>query len=132
MKKRSTEPGPPAPCWKCGRTSTRMRVAASGGFWSVTEWCLHCDSSAVRDRAWISTRGIDIMDLPIKRPRPSYDRTNEQCSVCGEFDMLEGHHLAPRAQFGAAAERWPVVMVCRACHCEWHRRMGQPIDRERE
>lgn len=120
--------GPPADCWKCGAMSTRMRVANTHGGYNVTEWCLHCDSSAVRNRAWVPTRGLtSINDLPIKQPRQGYYRDEHLCTVCGEMGLLECHHLAPWAQFGAAADRWPTVMVCRPCHEEWHRRMGQPI-----
>lgn len=71
------------------------------------------------------------MDLPVKEPRASFDRGAELCAICNEMALLECHHLAPRAQFGPAAERWPTIMVCRPCHAEWHRRMGQPIDKAR-
>jgi len=121
----------PATCWKCGRISTRMRVENTQGGWNVCEWCTHCDCSAVRDRAWISSSGLDIPSMPIRTSRSEPWRGIERCEVCGCAARLECHHLAPWAQFGHAADRWPTVNVCRHCHEEWHERMGQPIGRRR-
>ncbi len=104
-----------------------MRVEGTSG-WLVTEWCLDCDAIAVRGRAWISTRGVpNLMSLPIKEHDSVREEGRRLCVACGAMAMLECHHLAPRAQFGDACNLWPTVMVCRSCHEEWHRRMGQPI-----
>ena len=97
----------------------------------MTDWCVPCDSIAVRGRAWISKHGIDVMALPVRQPAEASD-SYAACAVCSNMAILECHHLAPRAQFGAACDRWPTVMVCRTCHEEWHRRMGQPIGDSRD
>ena len=55
--------------------------------------------------------------------RPGLKHKNGGCYVCGVSARLDGHHLAPKAVFGDAADRWPVVDVCHDCHREWHRLM---------
>ena len=46
-------------------------------------------------------------------------RDEEECERCGETGV-ELHHWAPRHLFDDA-DGWPMGMLCRACHMEWHR-----------
>src|SRR5690625_1968288 len=41
---------------------------------------------------------------------------------CGRTPT-EYHHFAPRNTFGADADEWPCLPLCRFHHAEWHRRM---------
>jgi hypothetical protein len=71
--------------------------------------------------------GIDpetIEEIPTKQP-------TKPCHVCKTVAQVEVHHLAPYARFGADADKWPTVEVCRACHEDWHRKMGDPFSRGR-
>ena len=56
----------------------------------------------------------EIAALPVLMP-VFYDR----CAVCGARDV-EDHHWAPRAIFGADAEKWPHDKLCSDCHKRWH------------
>lgn len=48
----------------------------------------------------------------------------DPCSYIGcNTEITELHHFAPRNTFGADAENWPVMPLCRAHHVEWHTRM---------
>lgn len=75
----------------------------------------------VRTELGVSMTQADAAQLLLRR-----DRTAEadRCTRCGSMEGTERHHWAPRAIFGDAAEGWPTDDLCRACHIEWHRRMG--------
>ena len=52
------------------------------------------------------------------------NRANQKCSVvtCASTEV-ELHHFAPYNTFGAEADDWPVMPLCRRHHHEWHARM---------
>lgn len=51
-------------------------------------------------------------------------RQYDPCSVkdCATTPT-EYHHFAPRNIFGAEADEWPYLPLCRPHHVEWHQRM---------
>jgi hypothetical protein len=65
---------------------------------------------------------FDLSTVPFD-DSPRYTQATKECAVCKVVAPFERHHLAPRAVFGDAADRWPVVDVCHDCHREWHRLM---------
>jgi hypothetical protein len=47
------------------------------------------------------------------------------CQVFGcktPYQDIERHHIAPVAIFGAEANDWPLIMLCKHHHREWHER----------
>lgn len=42
------------------------------------------------------------------------------CEVCGSIENLENHHWAPRHLFGDSADLYPISLLCKKCHLEWH------------
>lgn len=115
-------------CVRDGRAPSAIewrRTRTSSGY-KISEFCTGCDRPinpgqfAAHSR--FTTEELSAM------PWTQESDPMAACQVCGAVAPLENHHLAPRAQFGAEADLWPQVRVCRACHSFWHRAMGQEID----
>lgn len=115
-------------CWKCGvlavGSSGFVKVPCASG-WKVTAWCSRHDGLVDPKRAWWPARMFDLQSMPVRRSHLDSDVT--WCKVCETIGPTEVHHLAPVEFFGAHANRWPTVEVCRTCHEDWHERMGQSI-----
>lgn len=61
---------------------------------------------------------------PIEWTQVNQPRSKPGCAVTGCTDPgVDNHHFAPRNTFGAEAEAWPVLPLCRRHHVEWHQRM---------
>lgn len=116
-------------CWQCGKAATLVKMRISSGF-VFSHWCDACSSYAVRTRPFVSIKGTGINPESVREIGPR--RPDKPCSVCGTVAQLERHHLAPYSRFGDAADDWPVVEVCRACHEDWHRKMGDDIGDHRK
>jgi len=115
-------------CWKCGREADLVKMRISSGF-HFSMWCKSCCCYAVKNRPFVSIAGMGIdpetiEEIPTKQP-------TKPCHVCKTVAQVEVHHLAPYGRFGADADKWPTVEVCRACHELWHQKMGDPIARGR-
>lgn len=95
----------------------------------VNEFCTGCDRPINLGHSFAKSlfTSAELAAMPWTNSDPG-----EACEICGGIAHLENHHLAPRAQFGAEAEKWPIVRCCRPCHAFWHLKMGQPIDDEDE
>ncbi len=53
-----------------------------------------------------------------------FSREHRTCSVTGCRAVgIEMHHFAPRNTFGADADNWPVLPLCRHHHRQWHETM---------
>ena len=118
-------------CHRCGAASYLGKMRISTGF-HYCWWCARCGGYAVKGRPFVSVASIadmgvwidDIPEIPTKQP-------TKPCHVCKTVTQVEVHHLAPYGRFGADADKWPTVEVCRACHELWHQKMGDPIARGR-
>ena len=111
-------------CESCGDWGIFVRQPSGGG-WQVRFRCSSCNNYS-RAIAHECFRDGVIETLDVHDP---WGRLHQECAVCGRHGPTEGHHLAPRQNFGEEACRWPVVEVCRKCHERWHQRMGQSIGR---
>lgn len=102
--------------WRRSRTATGFKISA---------WCLNCGIPARPGHFAAHSR---FTDAEVARmPWIDGPELKAACQVCHRVAVLECHHLAPRAQFGAESDLWPTVHVCRPCHARWHALMGQPI-----
>ena len=88
-------------------------AAALKGVW----WCVVCSHVAFGGASWFKLTEEQKLTAPRLAPNRS------PCEVCYRSAVLECHHLAPRAQFGDEADRWPTVMICHDCHRRWEDRM---------
>jgi len=55
------------------------------------------------------------------------DKCNQACEVIGcttPYEATERHHTAPVSIFGNEAHLWPMQILCRRHHEEWHTRIG--------
>ncbi|HLS01784.1 MAG TPA: hypothetical protein VK054_07385, partial [Beutenbergiaceae bacterium] len=107
--------------WRRGTAPERvMLVTQRNGVTVRKLQCIACKhvSSALPNAL------VNKWDLP----EPSAARDNrdtlEPCCVVGcGLPETEQHHFAPRNIFGAEADNWPVLPLCRNHHAEWHDRM---------
>ena len=105
----------------CGRPPAKpcdaalSRIVTSTGY-RIGRWCPH------RVGGEGGQVGPDIAKRKVKNldALPLVDVGRERCYGCGEQRVLEEHHLAPKERFGEAANAWPTVELCRACHMHWH------------
>jgi hypothetical protein len=109
------------PCARClchTDHSLSRREQASGAVHCA--WaCDVCGKVGTHSGLYISKREAlrhvkTIADLPLI---PCEDKP--RCDVC-DADGAERHHFAPRALFGADADRWPTALLCVPCHRKWH------------
>jgi hypothetical protein len=111
-------------CPQCrvDRTGVLTRLTATNGVamvgWRSTE-CDHWLRDA-KGRAWIphadlAAAGVDMATIPELVDYSTW-AICEHCSARG----VDFHHTAPSAMF-ADAHLWPIVLLCPACHHEWHR-----------
>lgn len=89
-------------CEACGKQVAHSAVAGSGGHWIPKAF----HESLLNDE-----------NLPVFHPEWYTERP---CARCGATDMVELHHFAPRALFGADCDQWPKAYLCRSCHERWH------------
>lgn len=105
-----------APCWFERVEEEGVRIRAD---------CRWCNYRTPHQRYFRPARfpcngaTIPIRRLPEQMP----------CYVCGVEAPTQRHHLAPYEVFGAEADRWPTVQVCKECHSRWHLLMNQSRQR---
>ena len=56
----------------------------------------------------------------------AFERDGHRCVDCNRLGPLEGHHLVPLEQGGAALDVDNVVSLCALCHIARHRTVGDP------
>lgn len=118
----------PPRCRRCNGVSTWQRQELTRGQ-SVVAWCDSCDCNAVGGLGcplgtptMVSPSAFSPEELEAMPIRTSKMRGT--CPICRESDILEEHHLAPRAVFNEEANMWPTILVCRSCHERWHAKMS--------
>jgi len=104
-----------------------FRRRTSTGYAIVVK-CSRCNGYPYGGNVFLPRPAVYIQHL-LQDEVENKDTVCPVCHVCGQDGVTETHHLAPWAQFGEEAARWPTVDVCRTCHERWHARMGQPISR---
>lgn len=68
--------------------------------------------------ASIDRLGLRITDIPLLGNGASI-----QCEVRGCTNIgTECHHWAPQSIWGGTANDWPMSLLCRDHHLEWHKR----------
>lgn len=60
----------------------------------------------------------------IEQREKALNRDNYRCTVCGETEFLEVHHIIHRAN-GGTDDLDNLITLCRKCHAEKHK--GEPI-----
>ena len=70
---------------------------------------------------------IRVEEIPIERTNACLScdgdgcaQCSSQCERCRSYSQIEAHHIAPSALF-QDSNYWPVILLCRLCHQEWHR-----------
>ena len=109
-------------CW--GGHIIRVKQRISNGTYQVFDYCVECGRNANDE----STGGLyiphgiagDIDSMPLLK-----DNVIDMpaCEHCGQKNGVEYHHFAPQYIF-PDPDQWPTAWLCRACHIEWHKRMG--------
>jgi 5-methylcytosine-specific restriction endonuclease McrA len=116
--------------WR-GTSTARSRDAcpATGGF-ALVSYRLRTGSIQARHQCVMCGR-VMSSSLPYTEaeaaqfPRAKDGVSDQPCERCGATEGVERHHWAPRSVFGDdEADRWPIALLCRPCHREWHRKMG--------
>ena len=109
--------------WRLGDNERPEKLTCSNG---VIQWkavCRDCNttSSALPQRfaaEWLA----NYDGAPTTRVKPAVE--HDPCCVIGcDSTDTEYHHFAPWNTFGAEANDWPVLPVCKPHHREWHSRM---------
>lgn len=110
--------------WRRGDNEEFGFVVLSNGVVQFRTRCRECGhtSTALPNglaRGW----GLTAVDFTWEQINPPRD--HEPCSVrdC-RMTPTEYHHFAPYNTFGAAANNWPILPLCRDHHVEWHQRMN--------
>jgi hypothetical protein len=90
-------------------------------------YCPDCDTPVTRERygtpgAWVSAEwfaehvtavsGLKPDELELHRRSHRY----HLCYLCNATSQCEFHHVAPQALYGKAAEKYPIVPLCKPCH----------------
>jgi hypothetical protein len=102
------------------------RKIAENGAVQVGFYCRECRRWVTREKGgrgvWLPhddalLGDADLETLPIVETWMTFRRCE---GPCGRTLQCEEHHVAPRVIFGADADRWPLVYLCRECHMRWH------------
>lgn len=110
--------------WVRGESEDLEMLKASNGRISFHLRCRGCGyrSSAMPFRLlpeWNLDPQRDVARVQINPPG-----TYAPCVVKGCYvTPTEYHHFSPYNTFGADADSWPVLPLCRPHHVEWHQRM---------
>lgn len=95
---------------------------AGNGAYQVRPWCEPCGRWATGSVPLdvLRSRGFLPQDLQIVA---DYRGIVGRCAHRGcDREAVEDHHFAPRSVF-PDADDWPMALLCREHHTEWHRRM---------
>lgn len=99
-----------------------MRSITSNGTTNIWWRCDNCQANVLGAGYWtpheyLLEHSVDIETLEILSDQRV---KTPPCAVCGTRGS-ETHHWAPRHLFGAEADLWPTVRLCRRCHQRWYR-----------
>ena len=119
----------PYPCWEherqpgqpCEAELHQCPVARGAHYQFYCAAC-RCYRRAPGAPTWIARHLLGATAEQLAA-LPVIPRQHKECPICKRTELLETHHLAPRAIFGAEAGAWPTVDVCGDCHMRWHRCM---------
>lgn len=101
----------------CGHAAiVRGWIPKGNGTRQAFRKCWDCGAST-GDNLGPLKCGEWLFDVLLK-PLPESD---QQCERCGAPE-IECHHWAPQNTF-EDADSWPIGLLCRTCHHEWHARM---------
>lgn len=104
--------------------SPGILITASG----QPTWKMICRGCDARSSAIPAAIAIGVWGLSLASVEWIEDRAGtvayEPCIIPDCPDTpTEYHHFAPSNVFGAEADLWPCLPLCRPHHLEWHRRM---------
>ncbi len=109
--------------WTRGTNEGVEQIICADGREMFKMRCRDCDTAGGPvSPALLNGWGLNRGDIEFRRTKEPH--VYEPCCVdgCGATPT-EYHHFAPRNTFGADADDWPVLPLCRTHHVQWHRRM---------
>ena len=109
--------------WMIPTTSEIGVVVTANGGVQYKARCIGCGNSdailPVRFIKQYLSDGGTFAWYRANPPKETQPCAHRDCSRPGE----EWHHFAPRNTFGIEADDWPVELLCKGHHREWHNRM---------
>lgn len=109
--------------WTRGANEAVEQIICADGREQFKMRCRTCNTAGGPvSPATLNAWGLHRGHIELVRHKDA--RTYDPCSYRGcTTTPTEHHHFAPRNTFGADADEWPCLPLCRAHHLAWHQRM---------